>query len=258
MAEECIHGFPLELCAICSPKPVVEVVKPPARPRSSVQTAVRPSARVAGTAPSPVSTLEQRVYHVTHLRNLAAIASEYALVAGATPSFDLSTPELRAERSSVEITTAPNAMLSDFVPFFLSPDATLWQSVRAGRAHPRLSPAARGVEASEFVILVSSIRQLDAASAHFVVTDGSPEGPLTRFATNRDDSDRMLRRLRADSTGDALLDAELLVADRLPLDAVTLVGVGNEKVRVQVREALEGSGFTPKISVYPPWFLAAE
>lgn len=258
MAEECIHGFPLELCAICSPKPVAEVTKPAPRPRSAVQTAVRPAARVAGTATSPVSTLEQRVYHVTHLRNLAAIANEYALVAGATPDFDLSTPELRDERSAVVVTVGPDSMLSDYVPFFLSPDAALWQSLRAGHPHPRLSPAARGVDASEFVILVSSIRQLVAASAHYVVTDGSAEGTLTRFATTREDADRMLRRLRADSTGDALLEAEVLVADRVPLDAVTLVGVGNEKVRAQVREALEGSGFTPKISVYPPWFLAAE
>jgi hypothetical protein len=44
----------------------------------------------------------------------------------------------------------------------------------------------------------------------------------------------------------------------LPLESVTLIGVANDKVRQSVRDLLAGSSFTPKISVYPPWFQQSE
>ena len=36
---------------------------------------------------------------------------------------------------------------------------------------------------------------------------------------------------------------------------VALIGVANEPVRDQVRALLSGTGFRPKVAVYPPWFV---
>jgi hypothetical protein len=68
----------------------------------------------------------------------------------------------------------------------------------------------------------------------------------------------MLYRLRAESDDTALHNAEFLVAARLPLESVSLIGVANDKVRQSVRDVMAGSDFTPKISVYPPWFQQPE
>ena len=260
MSDECIHGFVDGLCATCNPKPLPEVAvaaRPATRsrvaapPRATVRS-LRAAARIP-TGSLPADTLlEQRIYHVTHLTNLAGVIAQGSIVAGADPTLDLSPAELREERRDIPIGTA-GLRLPEFVPFFLSPDSDLWQSLRAGRSHPRLSAAARAAEPLEFVFLVSTIRHV-ATEDGFVLADGNVEGQSTRFAATREDAERMLYRLRADSDDTALLGAEVLVPHRLPLESVTLIGVANDKVRQSVRDLLAGSAFTPKISVYPPWF----
>jgi ssDNA thymidine ADP-ribosyltransferase, DarT len=271
VSDECIHGFVDGLCATCNPKPVAEVpaaARPAARsriaapPRATVRS-LRAAARVpVGSAPAD-TLLEQRIYHVTHVTNLAGIRDRRAIVAGAEPTLDLSPAQLRDERRQIPIpgvsgSLGTDATLADFVPFFLSPDAALWQSLRAGLDHPRLSPGARAADPLEFVFLVSTVRHVVAVDRAFVIADRNVEGATTRFATTREDAERMLYRLRADADGSQLVEAELLVAEALPFESVTLVGVANDRVRQSVRDLLAGSDFTPKISVYPPWFQTSE
>jgi ssDNA thymidine ADP-ribosyltransferase, DarT len=253
------------LCATCNPKPLPETAvasRPAVRsrvaapPRATVRS-LRAAARIpVGSVPAD-TLLEQRIYHLTHLRSLPGILAEGAIVAGAIPQLDLSTAELREERADIVI-GPDDVRLTEFVPFFLSPEATLWQSVRSGRDHPRLSGAARSAEPFDFVFLVSTVRNVLANGPAFVLADGNVEGTTTRFATTREDAERMLYRLRAESDTERLANAELLVASRLPLESVTLIGVANDKVRSAVRDVLAGSDFTPKISVYPPWFQPSD
>jgi ssDNA thymidine ADP-ribosyltransferase, DarT len=266
VSDECIHGFVDGLCATCNPKPVAEsavAVKSAPRsrvaapPRATVRS-LRAAARIpAGVAPGDV-VLEQRIYHLTHIRNLPGIVADRALVAGATPVLDIAPATLRSERAETSVGGVSNLTLEHYLPFFLSPDATLWQNLREGSEHPRLSRDALVSDTSDFVLLVSTLRHVVASGHEFVVADGNVEGIQTRFATTRDDAERLLHRLRSTNGGDGLLDAELLVEGSLPLESVTLIGVQNDKVRAAVREILHGSDFTPKISVYPPWFQVTE
>jgi ssDNA thymidine ADP-ribosyltransferase, DarT len=267
VSDECIHGFVDGLCATCNPKPVAEAPvaartatrgRVAAPPRATVRS-LRAAARVpVGSAPADM-LLEQRIYHVTHLTNLAGIRERRAIIAGAEPTLDLSPAQLRVERREVSVpgisaSQGADATLVDFVPFFLSPDAALWQTLRAGLEHPRLSANARAADPLEFVFLVSTVRHVVAAERVFFIADGNVESESTRFATTREDAERALYRLRSDADGGRLADAELLVAEALPFESVTLIGVANDRVRGTVRDLLSGSDFTPKISVYPPWF----
>jgi len=266
VSDECIHGFVDGMCATCNPKPVEAApVAVKSAPRGRVATAQRPtvrSLRAAARIPLGVSpgdvVLEQRIYHLTHIRNLAAIVESGALSAGIDPVVGLSPAALRDERADFLIGGSSDKPVSDYVPFFLSPDATLWATVRAGDVHPRVSAEAAAADTSEFVFLVSTVRHVSAAGRDFVVADGNSEGTTTRFGVTKEDAERMLYRLRFEADGSGLLDGELLVDATLPLESITLVGVQNDKVRAQVREILDGSDFTPKISVYPPWFQPAE
>jgi hypothetical protein len=108
------------------------------------------------------------------------------------------------------------------------------------------------------VFLVSTVRHLVSAESGFVLADGNVEADATRFATTREEAERMLYRLRAESDSALLANAEVLVPGRLAFESITLIGVANDRVRSTVRDVLEGSDFTPKISVYPPWFQPAE
>lgn len=299
---ECIHGLENGVCDICFP------AKPPAAPptaerpagagngtarsrtpgRAPARTARTPgrsasatantastgrsSAAKAASARHTVDVGEQRVYHVTHISNLAGILHTRALLADAGaerqphPTVDISSPANREARRGMRPAGESEPPVAGYVPFFLSPNAGAWESVRSQSPDPRLSAEAYRHGPYDFVILVSTVKRVlgDAgqhdgnggSGASVIVANGDPTGTFTRFGTSRDASERMLRALRSGEETGAMLAAELLVRDSFPLENVSLIGVANDKVRTAVRALLAASGTRqgPKVVVYPPWF----
>ena len=304
LSNECIHGLEGGLCAICFPKPIPEAAAAPptvrasraksapaspARPKSASKppslrgtppsTAAagvsRPSTRAKssiGPKSAPDNVGEQRIYHLTHINNLAGILASGGLLAdvseawAARPAVDISSAANREKRRATGIAGVEESTVAHFVPFFLSPNATIWDSILTGTEDPRLSRDALFAENFDFVILVSTVKKALEAQAGaaeptlgmIAVTDGDAAGTLTRFGATPETSDRVLRRLRAQKDDSALLEAELLVEDAFPFELVTIVAVANDKVRDVVRGILASSGHRPKVAVYPPWFHASE
>lgn len=232
---ECIHGLEIPLCDICYPKAV------PEKPRAVRPAATRaPRAATVTTSRKSITRAEQRVYHVTHIRNLERIV-EQGLIADATPVVDLSTGLTRELRRSAEI--APGDSVADRVPFYLSPAATLWEQLREGAEdETRWSAAARAAASSDFVFLVSTVAALGPET---VITDGDAAGSLTRFASG-DAVIRMLERLH---DTEQTAEAEALAAGPVPFSAVQLIGVANDRVRERVKPLTSA-----RVAVYPPWF----
>lgn len=242
---ECIHGLDGQQCDVCFPQKLPEkpVAVRTAAPRKTAE--VRP-ARVGTAVKSRRPVGEQRVYHVTHVRNLEGILAAGALEADAAPKVPLYSElglELRATAEVAEDRTA-----TDYVSFALTPDSSGWSEVRAGAHEPGWSQAARRAAPSDFVFLVSTIGRL----GEVVVADGNAAGSLTRFASDTDGVRRSLDRLTDYPELGAA--AEVLVAGSVPLSSIQLIGVANEPAKERVRGILSGSGFAPRIAVYPPWF----
>jgi len=237
---ECIHGLEVPLCDACYPKAVVEKPKP-------ARTLTPRSARVAGvnTTKKSINLTQQRVYHVTHINNLESILDAGAILSEVTPQVDLSTPLTRELRQSAEV--APGRSVADNVPFFLVPNASLWDDLRGGaQDETRWSAAARASVAADFVFLVTTVAALGDDA---VVADGDAAATFTRFAAGVDRG-RMIERLHDTEAG---LGAEVLAPGTVPFDAIQLIGVANDRVRDRVRD------FTAtKVAVYPPWFQPAE
>lgn len=242
---ECIHGLEVPLCDLCYPKTVVEKPK--------VTRAAAGPRRTAGSSTSTrsIAVGEQRIYHVTHLRNLDSILIAGELRADATPEVDLSSELTRQLRRTAE--TATGRSVADHVPFFLAPTATLWSDLRGGAADgTRWSAAARAAVSTDFVFLVSTMKELGDDS---VIADGDAAASHTRFASGTL-MDGMIRRLYTDEA--ARITAEALVPESFEFDAVQLIGVANDRVRDTVRAKLEAAGFATKVAVYPPWFQPAD
>ncbi len=310
LSDECIHGLEGGLCASCFPKAAPEIVPGVAtRASRSKSTGRAPSLR---SSPSPrtvtlggpnptlsaktatakaatakaASTLkpvrstksshdnvgEQRIYHVTHIRNLAGILNSGRLLADASdawtarPVVDLSSAPQRAARRAALVAGDDSASVACYVPFFLSPNARLWDSLLTESNDPRLSPEAHRSPTYDFVILVSTVKKLldaqagaeETVAASVAVTNGDAAGALTRFGSAPETADRMLRSLRADQESQKIREAELLVTESFPFELVTLVGVANDKVRDAVRSIFAAEAHKPKVVVYPPWFHAVE
>jgi hypothetical protein len=264
---ECIHGLEAGLCDQCFPKavPVLEVVTAAGQRNARAKAAV--TRRAASSAAKTVESVgDQRIYHVTHVRNLVDILSTGAVLSDTSeswvtrPTVDISAPETRESRRSTAVSGLGSPNVADFVPFFLVPNATIWEDIRAGTTDPRLSADARGVVAADFVLLVSTVKHAADATEDggIVVTDGDAAHVLTRFAASTESSERMLRRLRADDSAETIVEAELLVKDSFPFELVTLIGVANDRSRDEVRAILKSSVHSPKVAVYPPWFQKPE
>ncbi|MEV1129900.1 DarT ssDNA thymidine ADP-ribosyltransferase family protein [Agromyces sp. NPDC049794] len=276
MADECIHGFDDGLCAICFPPPEPEakrVVAPPRPSRSSGPlSSSRPSRptraprRVAGAASArtlheaPVDPKTVRIYHVTHVDNLASILGEGALLAdraGAEPTVDVSAPSAREFRRSAPV-PGNGSVVADYVPFLLSTDAHVWNAVRTGTPDPRLTDAAVERQPADHVILVSSVAGAAGARTDVegtvVVTDADAAAGGVGAASAWPEVLRMLQRLHREDEGSRLLSAEVLVRESLPLERVLLIAVGNDRVRDRVRAALDAVGLRTRVAVYPPWF----
>ncbi len=194
----------------------------------------------------------QRIYHLTHVDNLPGILEAGALLADATPAVDISAAHTRELRRGTDIGAGES--VARFVPFFLTPNSTVWEGMRSGDEDDRLAPEALEAEAYDFVMLVSTIGT--AAEGETVVADGDAAGSLTRFAATKDASERMLRRLHDDE--DSIIAAEFLVRETFPFESVTLIGVANDRARATVKTILQSSAYRPKVAVYPPWFQKPE
>jgi ssDNA thymidine ADP-ribosyltransferase, DarT len=269
VADECIHGFDDGLCAICfppkepEPKPAAKAVP---RTRTGTGRATRPAARVAGTAragslaDAPVDPKTVRIYHVTHVDNLASIFGAGTVLAdgaGASPSVDLSAPDAREFRRATPVDGA-DAVLADYVPFLLSTDAHVWNAVRTSTPDPRLTAEAVERAPADHVILVSSVAgavgALTGEPGTVVVTDADAATGGVAVASAWPDVLRMLQRLHRADDGVGLRSAEFLVREHLPLERVLLIAVGNDRVRDRVRAALDAVGLRTRVAVYPPWF----
>jgi hypothetical protein len=277
--EECIHGLDGELCALCFPPaaPVASTVPAARAPRASrARTPEAPTALRTVVAPITTGTAktkrhddnvgEQRIYHLTHIRNLPGILATGRLLADASdawetrPVVDISSAENREARRQTPVSSADSRTVADHVPFFLSPNALVWENIRAQSLDPRLSDSAHEAAAFDFVILVSTVKKAldaqdaDADSTPFAVTDGDAAFTATRFGSTPDAADTLLRSLRADLDSDAILKAELLVPGEFPFGLITLIGVANDRVRDAVKPMLAAASHKPKVAVYPPWF----
>jgi hypothetical protein len=209
--------------------------------------------RAAGTILAPSVTLaEQRIFHVTHEHNLSSILADAALRAGVTPLVDVSSATTRELRQAVDV--VDGATVADYVPFYLSPDASRWDELRRGAEGTHWSDAARATKPLDYVILVSTAGEL---GPDVVVTDRDAADSTSRFGIGTDGGAPLIRRLRSEDP--EFFEPEILAPVSVPFEAITLIGVPNDRVRDRVKRLLADSGgHAPKVSVFPPWFQPSE
>jgi hypothetical protein len=256
---ECIHGFDEGECDICfprkAPEPPVTVAATATRtaPRVSTPKTRRLTDRPAGSPPKLPPFGSRRLYHVTHVRNLEAILRDGAIRAAGTevdPEVDITAPVLRRLRA--ETSVGDERRVADFVPFALSTEAAWWRELREGAEGARWSAAARLAAPTEYVALVVAAERI---GPDVVIAEGDSSAPATHFLIGEPPRSLAI----AARVDPELVTTEVLVADRVPLEAVVLLGVPNEPMRSRVRQLFKAADATPpKIVVHPPWFSPAE
>ncbi|MFF2370030.1 DarT ssDNA thymidine ADP-ribosyltransferase family protein [Agromyces sp. NPDC058110] len=262
------------MCATCFPppepaaKPATATVRAPRTTTSvrggTTRTSTRPPARVPGARAvathAPIDPKTVRIYHVTHVENLASIFGAGAILAdtaGAEPEVDLSAPAAREFRRSAPV-EGTDHVVADYVPFLLSTDAHVWESLRTGSPDPRLAAGATARPASDHVLFVTSIEKAVGARTEQVgavaVTGADVAATGSVVDSAWPDVLRALQRIHRDDDGAQLASAEFLVHDALPLERVLLIAVGNDRVRDRVKAVLDAFDLRTRVAVHPPYF----
>lgn len=257
MSDECRHGFDAGLCAICFPPKVFE--KDPAEVRATAAKARATRAARTARSVSParlVRVNEQRLYHVTHVRNLPSILESGSVLSDDSMTdaaeVTLSSEENRDARRRIAVADGP---VSAYVPFFLSPDAAVWHSIRSREPNVRIANTALRMAPNDFVVLVTSVASVrELAAGELVIADGDAAAGLTRFATEPEQVDRMLARFSLDDDNTQQLAAEALVRGSLPVTSLSMIGVPSIKQRERVKRMLSDAGYKTKVAAYQPWF----
>ncbi len=258
-SQECIHGFEIELCDLCSPRRAPEPARPARRapqerpPRAPGASTRRPASAGPRVSRGPVvDPAQHRVFHVTHRDTLEWILDTGVLTAGAEPPVDLSTPlirELRATAPAGEDRDGADLSVADCVAFALSDQASWWRDLREGALdRTRWSDAARATRPTDLVVLVARLGDLPSA----VVTDADAASTVARLARTPEEITRTVARVRS---GTGALEGEALVPGEVPFDAIVLIGVANEPARDRVREMLAAAGHgNVRVLLSPEWF----
>lgn len=192
------------------------------------------------------------MHHVTHLRTLESIALDGELRPDAVADVDVSSATTRELRATA--TVPDGRSVASFVAFQLAQDAIRWEELREGAEGSHWSDAARAARPTEFVILTVPV---DSLGEDIVFADGDAAAAGTRFAAGVEAGTQALRRLHASDP--EFRGAELLAAGPVPISAVAVIAVANERVRDAVRELFASAGHAaPRIAVYPPAFALAD
>lgn len=212
-------------------------------------------------AARPVPTL---LYHFTHLRHLASIATRGLLSDRLASTEGLLTNEIgqssiKSQRRGRTVPCEPGGCVGDYVPFYFAPRSPMLYAIRAGRV-------AEYQEGQEpLVYLVTSVERLIDLNAATVFVDRNAALALARFSSDPGDLDELIdwplmaARMWANSAEEPdrreRRMAECLVHRQVPWFAFEHVRTMTPRRHRDALAVLEGVEHRPRVAVTPEWYF---
>ena len=212
--------------------------------------------------PQPWISGRVAVYHITHVDNLASIATSGQLdcddvcTEKQTGPVSIAYANLKEQRGSKVVGLAAGGTLTSYVPFYFAPRSPMLYVIANGY----VESYSGGQE--EVVHLVSSVEAL-AVPGKFVITDGHPIAAVSSQFDTLDAlesidweimEDRYWRDTDEDGNRKCRRQAEFLVHWKAPIDAFCLCGAMNEATASKAAVALEGLSNPPAVTVRTDWY----
>jgi len=207
-----------------------------------------------------------RVYHITHVANLAAIVSSGSIVSDATMTAHGGAPAgigmstIKARRLALPVTCHSGDNVGDYVPFYFCPRSIMLYVIHCAN-HPDLTY--RGGQ--------DPIVHLEA-DLNSVVAWANQHGRRWAFSLSNAGAYYAEFRNRLKDLGDVDWDAvaavdfrsatvkegkqaEFLLQGDFPWSLVSQIGVASVATATLAGGALQGAPHQPPISVRPTWYF---
>lgn len=202
------------------------------------------------------------LFRITHRNNLGWIAANGIHCANSDisdPNFrPIGNAELIGRRRHRRVPDPFGGYLSDYVPFYFTPFSPMMLNIKTGWGGV---PKQRN---EDIVILVSSIHRLGELNVPFVFSDRHAYLTAARFSQNPADlawinwpmlAARDFKKDPNDPSKFERYEAEGLVRDHVPVEALIGVGCHNPVVTQAVANELTAAGCAVQARARPEWYF---
>jgi hypothetical protein len=199
------------------------------------------------------------IYHITHADNLAQIVLEGRLwcdaqrIARGLSNTNIGYSHIKVRRMRHPVTVAAGGTLGNYVPFNFCPRSVMLYVVAQGHENYREGQ-------QPIVHLVSSIGTIRATARPWLFTDRHADlGYANQYDTpsKLDEVDWAVMPLRqwgGDTEVKEKRQAEFLVHDWCPWEAIEAIGVIDQSIAERVTAAIAGNGHKPRVEVRRDWY----
>jgi ssDNA thymidine ADP-ribosyltransferase, DarT len=202
-----------------------------------------------------------RVYHFTHLRNLAGIIEE-ALQSDAAcrrqglTKVEIGSAGIRERRLQLPVgDVGPGGCVGDYVPWYFGPRSPMMFTLSRSNYEYQ-----DGFD--EVVYLVSSVSRIVALGGRWVASDRNAALSLAEFTDDEDSLrdhiswDVIAARYWTDyADGADLRAAEFLVHESVTWEAVEAIVTKTEETRAQVEALVAERDHSPPVTVRGRWYF---
>ena len=202
--------------------------------------------------------LRIRIYHITHIDNLANIIadgciwSDYQRIARNIEHTNIGYSHIKERRLQHRVTVSQGGTLGHYVPFNFCPRSVMLYVVNKGHANYTEGQ-------TEVVHLVSSVGAVINAKQPWLFTDRHAD---LAYALQYDDLKHISvlnwtavnRRVWNHPETKELKQAEFLVYDYLPWTCVEQIGVLDNTILQRVQNIINSSEHQPPITIKPDWY----
>lgn len=202
------------------------------------------------------------VYRITHVANLPWILHNGLHCRSSTwqdPNFrTIGLPDLIHRRTKRPVPIPPGGTLSDYVPFYFTSRSPMLYNIKTGYNVP-------AVPMSEIMVIVTSLRRLEADGVEFVFTDRHAKLATARFSSDLNDLDEWIdwdiigRSDFAHSADDPgkkeRYQAEALIYEHLDVDRVEGIVCSNGTTQTHVQTQAKAAGVAVNVGVDGGYFF---
>lgn len=202
-----------------------------------------------------------KIYHMTHIGNLASILKEGRLLCDArAPRCNprsIAYGDLKMKRAVRTVPVPPGGVVADYVPFYFAPRSPMLYAIYTGYVRSGLSQ-------SEIVYLVTSVETVAGAGKPFVFTDRHPLSYFPRFSNDLNQLNHFVdwNVMRSERWHDcpeyrdrkSRRQAEFLVYQELEWTLIEQIGVYDSARLEAVLQQLQHADHQPPVSVQGSWY----
>lgn len=206
---------------------------------------------------------EIRIFHITHIRNLPGILEAGCLwsdlrLKESQPEVIIGFDHIKQRRlERIGVTCHSGTKVGEYVPFYFCPRSVMLFVIY--RRHHDLAYRGGQPDILHLVSTVETAVEL-AGDRPWAYSDGNASAGYTGFYNQLERIDDFVnwQAVRATNWSDPAIkekkQAEFLVYDFLPWEAIEEIGVFDSEVADRVTRILEGAAHRPEIRVRRDWY----